>query len=155
MEEVVNKKGFTNTDIIVSSTNLSRLSIVKGQIPKVKILEGAKIRTLELKSILAHEINTHLTRYINGQQTERKIFQDGTGFYLKDEEGLAVYNAFQETNKIKYYKNTIYKNYFLTNEAQKYNFAKIFDLVNFLYSGQNMETIFRKTMRLKRGIEDT
>lgn len=155
VEEVVSEKWFNNVDIVISPTNLSRIAIVKGQIPKIKILEGAKIRTLELKSILAHEINTHLTRYIRGQETERKIFQDGTGFYLRDEEGLAVYNAFQETNKINYHKNTIYKSYFLANEAQKYNFTKIFELINFLYSGQNMETIFRKTMRVKRGIENT
>lgn len=155
IEDHLAKKGINNVDIIISSTNLARISIVKSTIPKIKILEGAKIRKKELQAVMAHEIDTHLTRFVNAQHTPWKILQDGTWFYLKDEEGLAVRNAEKIYQEIGYNKNTMHKNYFLTHEAQKYNFAKIFDLVQFLYNDNNMENIFRKTLRLKKGITNT
>ncbi len=155
IEDHLAKKGINNIDIVISSTNLARISIVKATIPKVKILEGAKIRRKELDAVIAHEIDTHLTRLVNAQHTPRKIFQDGTGFYLKDEEGLAVRNAQKIYENIGYNKNTIHKTYFLTHEAQKYSFSKIFDLVQFLYNNDNLENIFRKTLRFKKGIINT
>ena len=57
---------------------------------------NAKIAKNELPAILEHELGVHLRRYLAGKTSGLKIFETGVGYYLRDEEGLAVYKSFQK-----------------------------------------------------------
>ncbi len=153
-EEYVLDKGFESVQIIVSPTNLSRMSVVKSKKPKIKIKSGIEIREKALKGVFAHEVDIHLTRLINWQKTGWHIFADGTGFYLKDEEGLAINNAIKAMPKEHNNKN-MYTNYFLLVEAQKHDFVKMFELSKFLFPSKNLDRIFSSVFRLKKWITNT
>ncbi|MBU0626808.1 DUF1704 domain-containing protein [Patescibacteria group bacterium] len=45
---------------------------------RINIGKGAIFREKELQSILAHEIDTHLMRHINGMKSGWEIFKSGT-----------------------------------------------------------------------------
>lgn len=154
INEHLYEKWLENIDIIINSNNIARMSIVLSKQPKIKISKNAIFREKEVEAILAHEIDTHLTRYINGTKTGRNIFRTGTWFYLKDEEGLAIYNAMNKLPK-DYINLWIYKKYFLLKESQKYSFEKIVDLTKFLYPEKNLERIFKTIIRLKKWIQQT
>lgn len=121
---------------------------------RIKINRLFPFQELELDSILAHEIDTHLIRYINWSKSGRKIFKEWVGFHIIDEEWLAIYNANKKVPNT-YEKLSIYKRYFLLKEAQKYSFSKLVDLVKFLYPEKKIETVFNTILRLKKGIIDT
>ncbi len=91
---------------------------------------------------MAHEVDIHLTRYLNGLKSGWNIFKSGTGYYLKDEEGLAVWNAMQvlpenEENL------SIYKKYYLLSESKRYSFSKLTDMIRFFSPEKNLERIFK------------
>jgi hypothetical protein len=105
---------------------------------KISISKHGVFREKELLSILAHEIDTHLVRYLNGLKSGRNILKSGTGYYLKDEEGLAIYNASKILPK-EYEKDSIYKKYFITKEAERFDFKKTIELLKFLYPERSLE----------------
>jgi hypothetical protein len=67
---------------------------------------------------------------------------------------LAIYNASKYLPN-GYEKLSFYKKYFLLKEAQKYSFAKLVDLVKFLYPEKRIEWIFNTILRMKKGIINT
>lgn len=154
IENYLDEKWMKDMNIITSSTSFSRMSIVRWKTAKIKLWRWILFREKELPSILAHEIDTHLVRYMNGRKSWWNILADGTGWYLQDEEWLAVYNA---TKKLPawYEKTSIHKKYFLVNEAQKYSFSKLVDVLRFIYPDWNIERLFKTAIRMKKWIEDT
>lgn len=109
---------------------------------KISISKHGVFREKELLSILAHEIDTHLVRYLNGLKSGRNILKSGTGNYLKDEEGLAIYNASKLLPE-EYDKASIYKKYYLVKEAEKNDFKKTFELLKFLNPDKEIERLFK------------
>ena len=61
--------------ITIESGNLSRMSVSYGKNVKIHISKNAVIRDKEIDAILSHEIGTHFRRYLNGKETELKLFQ--------------------------------------------------------------------------------
>lgn len=154
VEKYLADKKIYGVDIVFSYTTLSRISVIMGKSIKISISKHGVFREKELLSILAHEIDTHLVRYINGVKSGRNILKSGTANYLKDEEGLAIYNA----SKIlppDYEKISVYKEYFLTKQLQDNSFIKSFELCKFLYPSKNMEKLFKTVLRSKRGLVNT
>ncbi len=154
IEEYLRKKWIEWIDIIVSMAHLTRISVLFGKKPKIKISWYIPFQEKELDSILAHEIDTHLNRYINWSHTMRKIFKEWTWFYLTDEEWLAIFNE-KKSLPNGYEKYSNYKMYFLISEAQKYPFEKLVNLALFFYPNKNLETIFKTILKIKKWIEDT
>ncbi len=68
---------------------------IAGKENSVMLREGAVFTMERLKGTIAHEIETHVFRAMNGAQQPYKIFQRGLADYLTIEEGLAVYNQEQ------------------------------------------------------------
>lgn len=116
--------------------------------------EGAEIREKELPAILAHEIGVHLKRYQSGAKNELHIFRDGFGYYLTDEEGLAVYNslAFLPDG---YEKNEMFFKYYLISQLDEMSFSQSVQLLQSIYPTNSLEKIFMQVSRLKRGIIHT
>ncbi len=88
------QQGMEEVPINISSKTLSRMAIAyKKSSVQINISPNAVIREKELDAIFAHEIDVHLRRYLNGQKSGLKIFSAGTGHYIVDEEGFAIYNS--------------------------------------------------------------
>jgi hypothetical protein len=154
IEKYLEKKWIEWIDIIITSTTLARMSITMWKKAKIKINRLVPFQDKELNSILAHEIDTHLIRYINWARSGWNIFKEWSWFYLKDEEGLAIYNSSKYLPS-DYEKLSFYKKYFLLKEAQKYSFSKLVDLVRFLYPEKNLERIFNTILKLKKWVGNT
>jgi hypothetical protein len=70
---------------------------------------------------------------------------------LKDEEGLAIWNAKQKLPE-EYESLGIYKKYYLLYEARDLNFKQLFELESTLYPELSMERRFKAVLRIKKGI---
>jgi hypothetical protein len=66
IEKKLNDLKIFGVDIIENSSNLSRISLTMGEKAKINISQGIEFREKEIESIIAHEIETHLVRYIYG-----------------------------------------------------------------------------------------
>jgi hypothetical protein len=151
IEKRLNALEIFGVEIVENSSNLARMSLVMGKEVSINISQGIEFREKEIDSIIAHEIDTHLVRYINGLKSGWKIFASGTGFYLKDEEGLAIWNAKQKLPE-EYESLGIYKKYYLLYESMQLNFRQLFDLESTLYPELSLERRFKAVLRMKKGI---
>ena len=148
------KLGVKDVWIQVSFSSLARINVSMWKHVRIKINGYVPFQENEINSVIAHEIDTHLVRYLNWAETDWKIFKEWTWFYLEDEEWLAIYNSNKYLPK-NYEKLSFYKKYFLLEEAQKYPFAKLVDLVKFLYPEKWLERIFNTILKMKKWIMDT
>jgi len=117
---------------------------------RINISQRGKIRDRELQAILDHEIGTHLRRYIAGKATGLYLFKYGTGYYLSDEEGLAIYNSFGSLPE-GYEKNAMYANYYLLAQTDTLSFSQTTALLQSVFPHKALEQIFSQAVRLKRG----
>ncbi len=136
-------------DIVFSYSNLSRISVIMGKSIKISISKQWIFREKELLSILAHEIDTHLIRHLNGTKTWRNIFKSWTWNYLKDEEWLAIYNSKKYLPEW-FEKKSMYKKSFLVKEAEKLDFIKLVELIGLVYPNRWTERKFKTAIRLKK-----
>lgn len=154
-EKFFEKNNISPVSIEISSTTISRMAAAyKGGQAHINLREGAEIREKELPAILAHEIGVHLKRYQTGVKNELHIFRDGFGYYLTDEEGLAVYNslAFLPDG---YEKNEMFFKYYLISQLDEMSFSQSVQLLQSIYPTNSLEKIFMQVSRLKRGIIHT
>ncbi len=154
IEKYLADKKIYGIDIVFSYTNLSRISVIMGKEIKISISKHGIFREKELDSILAHEVDTHLVRYLNGLKSWWNILKSGTAHYLKDEEWLAIYNASNILPQ-EYEKDSIYKKYYLVREAQNYDFKRTFELIKFMYPEKEIESLFKWVLRIKKWIITT
>lgn len=154
IETYLADKKIYGVDIVFSYTNLWRISVIMGKQIRISISKHGVFREKELLSILAHEIDTHLVRHLNGIKSGWNILKSGTGDYLKDEEWLAIYNASKVLPE-EYEKISIYKEYFLTHQLQNSSFIKSFELCKFLYPNKSTEKLFKTALRNKRWLIHT
>jgi len=127
------------------------MSVSYGREIKIHISKNAVIRENEINAILAHEIDTHFRRYLAGSLTGLRLFQNGTGYYLSDEEGLAIYRSFSHLPE-GYEKNAMYVKYYLLSTVDVLSFSDTVGLLISLYPEKSLESIFSDAVRLKRGI---
>ncbi|GHV21287.1 hypothetical protein FACS189428_1470 [Clostridia bacterium] len=151
IEKRLNELEIFDVEIIENSATLSRISITMGEEIKVNISQGVEFREKEVEGIIAHEIDTHLLRYLNGKKSGWKIFSSGTANYLRDEEGLAIYHAKQKL-PAEYESLGIRKKYYLLHEAQNLTFKQLFDLASIVYPQYSLEGRFKVCVRMKKGI---
>ena len=154
IEKYLADKKIYGVDIVFSYTNISRISVIMGKQIKISVAKHWIFREKELLSILAHEIDTHLIRHLNGIKSWWNILKSGTGNHIQDEEWLAIYNASKILPEW-YEKISIYKEYFLTHQLQNNSFVKSFELCRFLYPTKSMEKLFKTVLRNKRGLIHT
>ncbi len=157
------KEELYGVKIEINTTNLSRISISTGKIVKIKLLARAGIREYELEGIIAHEIDGHLRRYLNGDQQWRYILKTGSGFYLRDEEWLAVYMHSRRMQQIipGYINRAIYEKYHLIRIAQQMSFVQLCEYLKTRGSEEftgkkfQLRTIFKTALKLKKWIKNT
>lgn len=106
-----------------------------------------------IKSLIIHEIETHILTTENGKAQNYEIFKYGLANYLITQEGLAIYNVVNQT-KTPFEKNTrIMANVLAIDEALKSSFISTFHKL--LSYNLSKEQSFRSTLKAKRGFSDT
>ncbi len=103
------------------------------------------------RGTIAHEIETHIIRKINGENQKYKIFAKGTANYSKWEEGLATIMKYIYS-KTKYLTSPAIM-YISTDYAKDNSFVQTFHKLNELFDNPYRNWV--RTYRVKRGISDT
>jgi alpha-L-glutamate ligase-like protein/uncharacterized protein (TIGR02421 family) len=115
--------------------------------------EGAKFSADRLRMVIAHEIETHILTAENGRQQGYQLFNQGFGNYLETQEGLAIWNqemVVKQEHSKKYVSALLV---LIVDFAWRHSFAETVDYCMKL--GMSLNKAFRKTLRVKRGMEDT
>lgn len=117
------------------------------------IRTGASVGKRELRSIIAHEIEWHYLRKVNGRLSQYSIFSRGTAGYTETEEGIAIYNQsrFIGKNDNKYY--SIFERYYFLQYALKHSYKRLISKLAEFYEN-DYEKVFNFMLRIKRGFED-
>jgi hypothetical protein len=69
-------RGFSTVQIVFTPEISSRISVIRSNPLKVQIADDAVFRETELLGTLAHEVDVHIQRYINGLDTGWKILKN-------------------------------------------------------------------------------
>ena len=115
--------------------------------------EGSCVGKKEIRSIIAHEVEGHYLRRINGRRSDLRLFSRGSAQYIETDEWLAIYNQarFVGKNDAKYF--SVFERYYFLHYAMKHSYKK---LVAHLceYYEYDYERVFTYLLRIKRGFED-
>jgi len=103
----------------------------------------------EMRSIIAHEIEWHYLRRINGRKLDYKIFSSWTAWYIEIDEWIAVYNQnrFLNHSDFKYY--WIYEWYYLLNYALTHSYNDLLEKLIEFYK-YDLSKVFDRIVRIKR-----
>jgi alpha-L-glutamate ligase-like protein len=140
--------------IVVDPKNTARISIISWKDASIHLQENAVFYEKEIDSIIAHEIGVHLRRFINGTKSWLRILKHGTGYYLEDEEWLAIYNSLRYLPEW-YEKNEMYLKYYLVTIASSHSFSELALRLKNYYPDDSLESIFNRCVRLKKWLMDT
>lgn len=154
IRKYLDERGFENIKIVSDVSSLSRITVTRlSNNAIVKLNPHAVFREKEIYATLAHEIDVHVRRFINWVKTWWNILRMWTGFYLKDEEWLAVWKSFQVLPE-GYEKKWMYIKYYLLDQAQKNHFARVAEIYRWIVGWDLMKS-FRAVFRLKKWIQNT
>lgn len=119
---------------------------------KLVMREWALVWKREIRSVIAHEIEGHHLRKINGRNLPFSIFAQWTYGYLEIEEGIAIYNQnrFLWEKDQKFY--SIFERYFFTYVSKKYSYKKLLEEL-LKYYNHDYEKVFNYLLRLKRWMQ--
>ena len=154
IRKYLSDKNINWVDVFLSSTNFSRISVLMWKTAKIYISKNFVFKEKQLLSLLAHEVDVHLTRYLNWLSSWWFIFKNWTWFYLQDEEWLAIYNA-EKIWPEDFEKISMYKKYYLIKEAKNLDFIWLADLIRSIYKNRSHEWVFKTAIKLKKWVINT
>lgn len=126
---------------------------VAGKNNHLLLKKNAQFSSARIKSLIVHEIETHILTAENGKHQPYRMFNKGFADYLPTQEGFALYNVKMqglESDYDRIYKAALVK---ATDLAFKNSFAELF--IKVLDMGLIESRAFRICLKLKRGLCDT
>lgn len=107
----------------------------------------------EMRSIIAHEIEWHYLRKVNGNKMPYSIFGRWTAKYIEIDEWIAIYNQsrFLTEKDAKYYR--VFEGYYFVNYAQNQWYEALVKKLLEYYEN-DYATVFDHIVKMKRGISD-
>ncbi len=115
--------------------------------------KGATVWKREMRSIIAHEIEGHYLRKINGRKSNFSLLAKWSAGYIETDEGIAIYNQnrFLTPRDKKYY--GIFERYYFVQYALKHSYRRLVKHLAEFYD-DDYERVFAYMLRLKRGLKD-
>ncbi len=148
------KKRNIEAKVVLENDLSSRILARRWEPLIIAIGKTATFYEKEIDMVLAHEIDVHVTRYINWKKSWWKILQSWTGFYVIDEEWLAIWNSFNYLPD-NYEKDAMYEKYFLLSFVETTDFVNLANIIKWLHPNDSLLRIFKRTLRFKRWIHNT
>lgn len=150
-EEELKSYNLSNWKVLISDKLLANCGIHKNR--KIFIKKGSSFSEKRAKSLILHEIETHILTAENGLKQKYKLFQRGFANYLVTQEGLALYNS----EYYHPYQDEEQKNKTALVEAILFALENPFNIVFEKLREKNLtvENALKMTFRAKRGIADT
>ncbi len=107
----------------------------------------------EIRSIVAHEVEWHYLRKLNGKKSSFSLLSRGWAWYLIADEWIAIYNQnrFLSPRDAKYY--SIFERYYFVWYALKHSYRKLISNLSEMYD-DDYARVFAYMLRLKRWFED-
>lgn len=120
---------------------------------KLMMRKWARVWKKEFRSIIAHEIEWHYLRKLNGKKQFLDLFSRWSARYIETDEGIAIYNQnrFLTQKDVKYY--GIFERYYFINYALNHSYKKLLSRMLEYYEN-DYERVFNYMLRLKRGMRD-
>lgn len=120
---------------------------------KLFVKRWAMIWKREMRSVIAHEIEGHYLRKVNGKKSKYSIFKTWTAWYLATEEWIAIYNQsrFLNKNDSKYY--WLKERYYFIDFCLNNTYEDLIDEYKRYYNN-DYYTMFNYIARLKRWFKD-
>jgi len=116
---------------------------------KLLVRKWAKVWKKEMRSIIAHEIEWHYLRRLNGKNMKYSIFSHWTAWYLSVDEWIAIYNQNRFLSDTDRKSFSIYERYFFVNYALKHSYKKLLSKM-IEYYDNDYEKVFNYISRLKK-----
>ena len=107
----------------------------------------------EMRSVIAHEIEGHYLRKLNGRKLKLSLFSRWTANYLEVEEWIAIYNQNRFLNEYdaKYY--NMFEKYYFMSYALEHSYKKLVKKMLEYYNNDYWR-VFADLVRLKRWFSD-
>lgn len=153
IRKYLQERGFTTVQIIFTAEISSRISVIRSNPLRVQIADDAVFRETELLGTLAHEVDVHIQRYINGLDTGWKILKNWTTWYIRDEEGLAIFESSKHWPEW-YEKPGMYAKYRLLSESRWKTFSEFVNHIR-LVNWHTLYKWFKFAMRVYKWIQNT
>lgn len=115
--------------------------------------KGAQVWKREMRSIIAHEIEWHYLRKINGRKSQLGIMSRWSASYIETDEWIAIYNQNRFLTPLdrKYY--SIFERYYFVQYALKHSYRRLVKHLAEFYDN-DYDRVFTFMLRLKRGFVD-
>jgi uncharacterized protein (TIGR02421 family) len=149
-EQILTEYGLKDWRVIIKSNILAKCMTNKNK--KIIIKNNSVFSEDRIKSLIIHEIETHLMTAENGSRQKFRLFNYGFANYLETQEGLAMYNVKinGDIGDEDFHKEALTEAIFL---AEKYSFSE-------LYHHLKAKKLSKRStsdicFRIKRGMADT
>ncbi len=126
---------------------------VAGKHNRMFVRAGAKFRKKHIKSLIVHEIETHIITAENGKNQIYEIFNRGSANYLQTQEGLAMYNVEKETGDLLKHNIGALSHVVSIHAALQQSFSEVYHTLRELKVPKNKA--FASALKAKRGLGDT
>lgn len=129
-------------DVIVDTEGKVKAINVSQEKKAITIPETRKLKGLQLKALIEHEIGTHVARREKGEKTKLKLLGLGLDRYLKGEEGIATYQEqkVEGANDFSGFEGHLAISLASGIDGKKRNFREVFDILKNYYFIQSKKT---------------
>ncbi|MBU1151365.1 flavohemoglobin expression-modulating QEGLA motif protein, partial [Patescibacteria group bacterium] len=150
-EEAFEKYGLKSWKIKIKDSMVA--DCVAGKNNRLFIRKNAKFSLERIKSLIIHEIETHILTAQNGKLQPYEIFNTGLANYLETQEGLAMYNVSKQRHTPFIKNDKALTHVIAISKALEGSFLEVYNEA--LKFGASPDTAFRSALKAKRGIMDT
>lgn len=153
LQKYINKQGYDGWEVVLDKNLIPRMCVQPDKTLHIKT--DAKFSKIDIESLKAHEIDTHIARRYYGAELGLNLFKHGLIWQNVLNEGMAIYNTINNVSEEK--PNMMLTAAILTviaYQLDKMNFCEIFDYVKELSPEFPDENLFEKIVRSKRELVD-
>lgn len=153
LQKYIDKQGYEGWEVVLDDNLIPRMSVQPDKTLHIKT--DAEFSEIDIESLKAHEIDTHIARRYYGGDLGLNLFKHGLLWQNVLNEGMAIYNTINNVSKEK--PNMMLTAAILTvivYQLDKMNFCEIFDYIKELSPKFPDEKLFEKIVRAKRELVD-
>lgn len=143
----------------IDDSILSWISVWLWKHATIKIKSTLQMKEYKVEGKIAHEIEIHVMRYLNGKKTWWNILTTWTAWYIVTEEGLAVYTSDNILQHLIPWYDSIakYENYDRLYQSKYLNFAQMAHYIATTpwWANKRYKSLFNSILKTKKWLKDT